>query len=82
MDFVCFEGLLVIELDGGQHADAIEKDAARSRWLESQGFTVLRFWNNEVMSNIEGVLMRVMEALPPSHQPSSIQGEGENRSTE
>ena len=82
VDFVCFEGLLVIELDGGQHADAIEKDAARSRWLESQDFTVLRFWNNEVMRNIEGVLMRVMEALPPSPQPSPIKGEGENRSTE
>ena len=82
VDFVCFERKLIIELDGGQHANAIEKDAARTQWLESQGFAVLRFWNNEIMNNIEGVLMRVMEALSPSPQPSPIEGEGEHRRTE
>ena len=82
MDFVCFEGLLVIELDGGQHADAIEADAVRTQWLESQGFAVLRFWNNDLLTKIEGVLQRRHEALPPSPQPSPIQGEGESRSTD
>ncbi len=82
VDFVCFEQKLIFELDGGQHADAIEKDGARTQWLESQGFTVLRFWNNDIMNNIEGVLMRILDALSPSPQPSPIKGEGENRRTE
>lgn len=69
VDFVCFGQNLIIELDGGQHADAVEKDAARTRWLESQGFTVLRFWNNDVLNNVEGVLVRIMAALPPSPHP-------------
>ncbi len=81
VDFVCFERRLIVELDGGQHADAVEKDAARTRWLESQGFTVLRFWNNDIMTNIEGCLTRIMEALSPSPQPSPIDGEGANRRT-
>jgi very-short-patch-repair endonuclease len=81
-DFVCFEAKLIIELDGGQHADMLEQDAARTQWLESQGFAVLRFWNNDIMSNIEGVLMCIMDALSPSPQPSPIKGEGENRRIE
>ncbi len=82
VDFVCFDRRLIVELDGGQHADAIAYDAARTRWLETQGFTVLRFWNNDIMSNIEGVLVRIMEALPPSPQPSPIEGEGADWRTE
>ncbi len=60
VDFVCFEKDLVIELDGGQHAEQLEKDSARDIWLHSQGFKVLRFWNNEVFENIEGVLETIM----------------------
>jgi len=56
VDFVCFEKDLVIELDGGQHTEQLEKDSARDSWLQSQGFKVLRFWNNEVFENTEGVL--------------------------
>jgi very-short-patch-repair endonuclease len=58
VDFACLEKALVIEVDGGQHGEdaQAEKDGARDRWLESEGFTVLRFWNHDVLSNTEGVL--------------------------
>ncbi|HZX92052.1 MAG TPA: DUF559 domain-containing protein [Rudaea sp.] len=56
LDFVCLERQTVVELDGSQHAGANDSDAARTLVLESDGFTVLRFWNNEVFENIEGVL--------------------------
>jgi very-short-patch-repair endonuclease len=57
VDFVAFERRLVIEVDGGQHAEEEkDKDILRDAWLSSQGFTVLRFWNNEVLQNLEGVL--------------------------
>jgi len=79
VDLVCVERMLIIELDGGQHADQEEYDARRSAWLESQGYKVLRFWNNDVMGNIEGVVAMVAAALersllPPS-QPSRLKGE-------
>jgi len=54
-DFVCFESKMVVEVDGGQHT-ASEKDTERDAWLQSQGFKVLRFWNHDVLTNIEGVL--------------------------
>jgi very-short-patch-repair endonuclease len=53
VDFVCFEKHLVIEVDGGQHADSMA-DQQRTRWLEDQGFRVLRFWNNDVLKNTSG----------------------------
>ncbi|PKL17186.1 MAG: DNA (cytosine-5-)-methyltransferase [Spirochaetae bacterium HGW-Spirochaetae-5] len=56
VDFVCFEIKLIIELDGSQHIEEKEKDVARDNWLKSQGFTVLRFWNNDVIINKAGVL--------------------------
>ena len=56
LDFICYEKELVIELDGGQHAIKKEDDAERDTWLKQQGFKVLRFWNNEVLMNIDGVL--------------------------
>jgi len=54
VDFVCFEKKLVVEVDGGQHGGSYDDE--RDRWLNMQGFRVLRFWNNEVLKNIEGVL--------------------------
>ncbi|HEY1382405.1 MAG TPA: DUF559 domain-containing protein [Dongiaceae bacterium] len=54
-DFVCLQSLIVIEVDGGQHADAHTYDAQRDDYMRGQGFRVLRFWNNEVLSNMEGV---------------------------
>ena len=65
VDFVCFERKLVIEIDGGQHAEHDQRayDEERTKWLKSQGFRVLRFWNNEVLGNLEGVLTRIAEVL-------------------
>ena len=54
-DFVCFGRKLVVEVDGGQHATDKDRAAARTAWFESQGFRVLRFWNNDVLGNTDGV---------------------------
>ena len=68
VDFVCVEARLVVEADGSQHADAEAYDAARSTWLEREGFRVLRFWNHEILTNGEGVLTTILGHLPsPSH---------------
>ena len=63
VDFVCLEKRLIIEIDGGQHALNADKDNERTKWLESEGYRVIRFWNNDVLTNIEGVVFRVMEEL-------------------
>ena len=55
VDFVCFELRLVIELDGGQHAERTKYESDRTAWLRGQGFRVLRFWNTDVLNNLEGV---------------------------
>jgi very-short-patch-repair endonuclease len=69
---VSFESRLIIEIDGEQHneAPAIEKDERRTKWLESQGFRVLRFWNNEVAENINGVLEMIRVSLENESTPS------------
>ena len=85
VDFVCFERKIAIEVDGGHHQEQIQSDAARTTWLESQGFQVLRFWNHEVLTQIEAVQTVVLTAFQkasptskaPSPQPSPIKGEGE-----
>ena len=71
VDFVCFDARLIVEVDGGQHNGSAH-DAQRDAWLKSQGFEVLRFWNNDVLQNIEGVRQVIVEAtrsdlpeLPP-----------------
>ena len=56
VDFVSFEKKIVIELDGGQHAETIEKDKRRDDCLIMNGYKVLRFWDNEIIQNMEGVL--------------------------
>jgi len=56
VDFVCYEALLIVEADGGQHLEGRENDEVRTQWLNSQGFRVLRFWNNDILLNVEGVL--------------------------
>lgn len=56
VDFVCMEARLIVELDGGQHADNAEADAIRTKDLEAAGYRVIRFSNNDVMRNLEGVL--------------------------
>ena len=63
VDFVCLSRKLIIELDGGQHADAIEEDTTRTKFLTAEGFKVLRFWNNEVLEEMEAVLQKIFEEL-------------------
>lgn len=63
---------LVIEIDGGQHADAADADARRTAALDEHGYRVIRFWNNEVLGNIEGVvetILREIESSPPLPNP-------------
>jgi very-short-patch-repair endonuclease len=80
VDILCLEARLTVELDGGQHAD---EHCARQQWLESQGYRVLRFWNNEVIENLPGVLVVIAEALTPAlcrrereNEPSPSAGRG------
>ena len=61
-DFVCREHRLVIEVDGGQHAESAA-DEKRDHWLTSHNYRVMRFWNNEVLKNIEGVLETIHDAV-------------------
>jgi len=77
-DFSCESAKLVVEVDGGQHALRGEHDAERTRILESAGFHVLRFWNNNVMSNIEGVLTEIADTarIATPHPDPLPQGEG------
>jgi len=58
-DFCCIEKGLIIELDGSQHVERVAQDEERTRWLNSQGFQVLRFWNDEVTSNPEGAVEQI-----------------------
>jgi very-short-patch-repair endonuclease len=60
-DFCCVESGLIVEADGGHHTS--EADRARSRYLGSQGFRIIRFWNNDVLTNMDGVLETILEAL-------------------
>ena len=62
-DFACIEACLVIEVDGGQHHERQEQDAARTRTLQQHGFRVLRFWNNEVLGETESVLAVIADEL-------------------
>ena len=65
VDFVSFQKKLIVEIDGGQHAEeeAGKRDERRAIWLQERGYRVLRFWNNEVLANVDGVLERIREAL-------------------
>ena len=63
VDFVCLAKKLIVEIDGGQHATQVSYDSRRTRWLQSQGYKVLRFWNNEVLVNTEAVLETVLKHL-------------------
>lgn len=75
VDFLCYEVRMVIEVDGGQHAERKLFDKERDDWFVSQGFRVLRFWDNDVLTNIEGVLEKIREQITPSPSPSR-QGRG------
>jgi len=82
-DFACADARLVVEADGSQHADDAEYDIRRERAFASLGWRTLRFWNNEIKENLDGVLIVIANALPsplrpasPPAFPSPLQGEG------
>lgn len=70
-DFASHRCRLVIELDGGQHSEKLDYDAARTHFLNGEGYRVLRFWNNEVLGNLDGVLTAIAAQIP-----SPLVGEG------
>ncbi|GAA5081656.1 DUF559 domain-containing protein [Lysobacter panacisoli] len=79
LDFACLERKVVIELDGGHHADTLRYDRERTKYLEEAGFVVLRFWNNDVLGNAEGVIDVITAALQkatPSPPNPPLEGEG------
>ena len=70
VDFCCVEKKLVIELDGSQHAWDVEADSKRSRALVAKGYRVLRFWNNELIENMDGVMERIVDRVQNPHPDS------------
>jgi very-short-patch-repair endonuclease len=72
VDFYCREKSLIIQLDGSQHMEQKNYDSQRTAFFETKGLRVMRFWNNEVNTNIRGVLMKIQELLnaPPPTSPS------------
>jgi very-short-patch-repair endonuclease len=86
IDFASRKAKIVIELDGGQHNSQQDSDSSRQRQIEAAGYRVLRFWNNDVLGNLEGVLNEIQNALPPTpdleselRSPRTPQGGGEKR---
>ena len=90
VDFCCESRRLIVELDGGQHAERSSEDAKRTSDLEAFGFLVLRFWNNDVLNNIEGVVETIVATAaqePPHPNPlpngervhSAMRGESNGR---
>ena len=84
VDFICFEYRLIIEADGSQHSDN-KADETRDAYLKEQDFTVLRFWNSDILTNIKGVGEAVLDAIEnstaqtcgdPTPQPLSRKGRG------
>ena len=69
VDFVSFEGKLIVELDGSQHMDRVEYDEERTKWLQGEGFRVVRFWNNEVFSQTTSVQETILEELRTADSP-------------
>ncbi|MEZ2297580.1 endonuclease domain-containing protein [Variovorax sp. RCC_210] len=78
-DFACLEAKLIVELDGGQHAEAVAYDESRTRFMQAEGYRVLRFWNNEVLTQTGAVRERILQALhegSPHPSPLPQAGEG------
>ena len=75
VDFCCESARLIVELDGGQHAERTTEDAERTKALEAMGYLVLRFWNNDVLRNTDGVIENILDTLdkltpsPPHPHP-------------
>ena len=69
-DFLCADGKVIVEVDGGQHDKGRERDADRTAALEAMGYLVLRFWNNDVMRNTDGVLETILSTLDQTRSDS------------
>ena len=86
VDFICLDAKLIIELDGGQHANDVAYDERRTAFLRSLGYRVLRFWNSEVTENLDGVLERLRgELLGANANPTlalPLTGEGIDRASD
>lgn len=83
LDFACSSLRVAIELDGGQHAVDVSADHVRTLYLEDCGWSVLRFWNHDVLDNMEGVLSAIRQALSTAatHPNPSLPGRGLNDRT-
>mgnify|MGYP002072913149 CR=1 FL=1 len=84
LDFACVEKLMAIEVDGGQHGEYVDYDFRRSAYLETHGYKVLRFWNSDVLKNIEAVKEVIFDALcgdglPPPYSLLPLEGGGESK---
>ena len=77
VDFICYEAMIIVELDGGQHntPEKIKYDRARTRFLEKLGFRVLRYWDNEIFNKLDNVLEDIIEKASTSPSPL-LKGEG------
>jgi very-short-patch-repair endonuclease len=80
-DFACLSARLVVEVDGGQHAERLDYDGERTEWLEARGFRVLRFWNNDVLGNTEGVIEQILAELHAAPHPGPRRGLAKRRSS-
>jgi very-short-patch-repair endonuclease len=83
-DFVCHEARLIVEIDGGQHDRSFPRETERSGLLQSEGYRILRFWNDKVLGNLDGVYQTIAAALGPSPppEPSPIKGPSRGRAFE
>ena len=83
IDFFCPAERLAVEIDGGQHADSDAQayDESRSAYLKTRGIEVLRFWNNDILQNMEGVLCKIAEEITPPNLPF-IKEEGQKKNQE
>jgi very-short-patch-repair endonuclease len=80
VDFACLETGLIVEVDGGQHLEQEAHDQARARWLQDNGYRVLRFWNDDILLRLADVLEQIIRHLPSDHphpNPLPQAGEGE-----
>jgi len=84
VDFVSFAERIILEIDGGQHnsEEVLEKDRLRTQWLENAGYRVIRFWNSDVLENMEGAVFKIQEAVKERKHPhlaSPVKGEGRGK---
>ena len=78
-DFYCWKKLLVVEIDGSQHLDNKEYDKEREKYFTELGIRTIRFWNNEINTNIDGVMQKIFNTLKDTPHPSPLlERRGEN----